>query len=158
MNSIEIHVKGQPFGQPRTRAAVVAGQVRMFTSPPSKSARAAFKAWGEALDAAILPRVPATPIDKPVILTCVFHMPRPKHHFGTGRNAGKLKRSAPYWHTSKPDLDNLIKMVKDHLTTMRLWTDDNRACRYGGDTMKHYAMGDPGAMIRIEVMEVRDAQ
>ncbi len=40
---------------------------------------------------------------------------RPKGHYGTGRNAGVLKKSAPEHHIKKPDNDNLQKFVKDCL-------------------------------------------
>ena len=62
--------------------------------------------------------------DVPLRLVIVFFMPRPKSHYGTGKNAGKLKDSAPVNHTSKPDLDNLIKFVKDALNG-KYWTDDS---------------------------------
>ncbi len=44
-----------------------------------------------------------------------FVFPRPKSHYGTGRNADILKKSAPIHHIKKPDNDNLQKFVKDCL-------------------------------------------
>ena len=52
-------------------------------------------------------------------------MPRPKSHYGTGKNAGKLKLNAPTLHTKKPDLDNLEKMVYDCLDHVS-WKDDSQ--------------------------------
>lgn len=63
----------------------------------------------------------------PVNLSCVFTMPRPKNHFGTGKNQSSLKISAPMYHTSKPDLDKLIRCVKDALTGVA-WRDDSQVC------------------------------
>ena len=40
-------------------------------------------------------------------------MPRPKGHYGTGKNAGKVKASSPIFHTVKPDLDKLERGVGD---------------------------------------------
>jgi len=51
-----------------------------------------------------------------VQLRAVFIFPRPKHHFGTGRNAGEVKASAPGWKTSAPDLDKLVRALGDALT------------------------------------------
>lgn len=58
-----------------------------------------------------------------VILT--FYFPHNKGHYGTGRNAGKLKPSAPIGCTYKvkPDLDKLVRAVLDCGTGI-LWVDD----------------------------------
>jgi crossover junction endodeoxyribonuclease RusA len=53
----------------------------------------------------------------PVRLSLVFWFHRPKGHYGTGRNAGVLKTSAPDWHSSSPDVDKLVRAVGDALTT-----------------------------------------
>ena len=35
--------------------------------------------------------------------------------------------TAPKWHTSKPDLDNLVKAVKDAITQIGvIWADDSQ--------------------------------
>ncbi len=52
----------------------------------------------------------------PLRINLLFGMPRPKSHFGTGRNAWKLKQSAPEHHTKKPGIDDLGKFVLDCLT------------------------------------------
>lgn len=49
-------------------------------------------------------------------LTVAFQFPRPRSHFGTGRNAEMLKLSAPDYHSTKPDLDKLLRAVGDALT------------------------------------------
>ena len=60
-----------------------------------------------------------------VQLDVTFHMPRPKSHYGTGKNSGAVKTTAPMHHTSKPDLDKLIRCVKDALTGIA-WKDDSQ--------------------------------
>lgn len=65
------------------------------------------------------------PIDGPVGVRCNFYLPRPKNHYGTGRNAGKLKPSAPIHHTKIPDVDNLEKMVFDAMNGI-VWKDDSQ--------------------------------
>ena len=52
-----------------------------------------------------------------------FTRARPKGHYGTGRNAGKLKDSAPAYPTVMPDGLKLTRPVEDALTGV-LWTDD----------------------------------
>lgn len=52
-----------------------------------------------------------------------FIRPRPKGHYGTGRNAGVLRTSAPVWPTTKPDVLKLARLVEDALTGV-VWRDD----------------------------------
>ncbi len=72
-------------------------------------------------------RVPAewSPLEGVITLWCEFKFKRPKSHFGTGKNADKLKPSAPKYHLQKPDLDNLVKFVKDCLNKV-VWMDDKQ--------------------------------
>ena len=78
-------------------------------------------------------------ITGPISLTVCFRMPRPKGHYGTGRNAGKLKPSAPDLHIKKPDLDNMLKFVKDCLNGI-VWKDDSQVFSVVAD--KYYADHD----------------
>ena len=51
-----------------------------------------------------------------------FYFQRPKSHLRTN---GMLKEHAPSAHTSKPDLDNLAKLILDRITrNERFWGDD----------------------------------
>jgi len=61
----------------------------------------------------------------PVYLFFIAYLPRPKNHYGTGRNAGQVKASSPEYHTSKPDLDNLTKHLKDCMTGI-FYQDDKQ--------------------------------
>ena len=45
----------------------------------------------------------------------VFVHARPKSHFGTGKNAQRLKPSAPLYVTSPPDVDKLVRAISDAL-------------------------------------------
>ena len=64
-------------------------------------------------------------LDGPIGVEFVFYMPRPKSHYGTGSNANVLKRGAPPWHTTRPDVLKLTRAVEDALTGI-VWTDDAR--------------------------------
>ena len=84
------------------------------------------------------------PFDGPVWLRCTFNMPRPKGHIGKRG----LKPSAPYYHLVKPDLDKLVRCVKDALTSIA-WIDDSQVVQV--DAKKGYAFGEHvGAAIAIE--------
>ena len=78
----------------------------------------------------------------------MFRMPRPKSHYGTGKNSSKLKDNAPDWHTGKPDLDKLVRCVKDALTGI-VWKDDSQVSFLSAG--KIYSE-KPG--VKIEVGEV----
>lgn len=52
----------------------------------------------------------------PVELQVTVYLARPKGHYGTGRNAGFVKRSAPRWPCgARNDWDNFGKLVSDAL-------------------------------------------
>ena len=72
-------------------------------------------------------QAPPSPLLGPISIELIFFFPRLKGHFGTGKNAGILKKSAPKWHTVKPDIDNTIKMVFDALNRI-FWHDDSQIC------------------------------
>src|SRR5208283_2635982 len=42
---------------------------------------------------------PAELLRCPLDVCLMFVMPRPKYHYGSGKNSGKLKGGAPIWHT-----------------------------------------------------------
>lgn len=65
----------------------------------------------------------------PVCVDITFVFPRPKAHYGSGRNANVLKAAAPLWHTKAPDLDKLIRSILDALTEAGVVTDDGQVCR-----------------------------
>lgn len=65
-------------------------------------------------------------IEGPAILTIEFRLERPKGHYGTGRNAGKLKPSAPTHHLKKPDVDKLERGILDALTIAGIYKDDSQ--------------------------------
>lgn len=101
---------------------------------------AAARNWAHAL--------PAGPVD--VELT--FSMPRPKDHYGTGRNAAVLKPSAPAYPTTKPDLDKLVRAILDALTEARVYPDDS--CVVDVYARKRYAGLFPNGTHTADVLAV----
>ena len=57
-----------------------------------------------------------------------FYVPRPKGHYGSGRNATVLKPSAPVYPTSRPDLLKLARAVEDSCTGI-VYSDDSLIVR-----------------------------
>jgi Holliday junction resolvase RusA-like endonuclease len=88
------------------------------------------------------------PAGTPVRCDLTFRMPRPKGHLGTGKNAQKIKESAPRQPTGKPDMDNLAKAVYDALTAAGVWSDDSQVTN--GRVRKRWAEGATGCEILIQ--------
>lgn len=106
-----------------------AGSKRAFYIPKLKravitDACAKSRDWkGDVKHAAHRAMFEMSPLTGPVSLTVEFRMPRPKSHYGTGKNASQLKPNAPTWHTSKPDATKLLRCIEDAMTGI-VWTDD----------------------------------
>jgi Holliday junction resolvase RusA-like endonuclease len=85
-----------------------------------------------------------------VSIEVVFRLPRPKGHYGTGRNAGQLKDSAPHLHTTKPDLDKLQRAIGDALKGIA-YVEDSRVVEW--KAYKRYAEREEmtGAWIEVQV-------
>ena len=63
------------------------------------------------------------PFDQALCVRVRAYFARPKGHFGTGKNEGALKVSAPKHMMVKPDTDNVIKAVIDALNGMAFLDD-----------------------------------
>jgi len=87
----------------------------------------------------------------PLRVTFDFVMPRPKCHYGTGRNAAVLKASSPQYHVTKPDALKLARSTEDALTGA-MWVDDCLIVSEG--FCKRYAehYETPGAYISVEAL------
>jgi hypothetical protein len=92
----------------------------------------------------------------PVELSMVFTLPRPRSHFGTGRNAAVVKGSAPVRPSGVPDVSKLARSTEDALTGL-IYRDDALVVGYRRLT-KHYdtdhgrvpdVLDAPGCVIRV---------
>ncbi|NTU49544.1 MAG: RusA family crossover junction endodeoxyribonuclease [Desulfobulbaceae bacterium] len=107
---ITFFVPGEPKALKRHRTF---GRVQV---DPSKSDKADFLVVSRQ-------HCPECPLTGPLYLHIDFYFPRPKSHYGTGKNSGKLKPTAPLYHIARPDADNLTKFVCDALNGV-FWGDD----------------------------------
>lgn len=64
------------------------------------------------------------PLTVPLAAEMIFTLTRPKTHFGTGRNAGTVRPSAPLLPAGVPDLSKLARSTEDALTTAGIYRDD----------------------------------
>ena len=114
MKSIRLVIPGDPVAQGRPRACIRGKHASVYSNQQKEMRDFQVKA---------LERFFEKPIDEAVVVKMRFYLRRPKSHYGTGKNAGILKPSAPRYHAQKPDTSNLIKFAEDALNGI-LWTDD----------------------------------
>lgn len=130
MAEVSFVAHGRPAGKGSKRALVVRGQASagQHVAVFDTNARAV-KPWeanlrahaAEAMDGGALWR-------GPVHVEVVFYFARPRSHYGTGRNAGTLRASAPQFMSSMPDLDKLLRCVLDSLSGIAV-KDDSQVSR-----------------------------
>jgi Holliday junction resolvase RusA-like endonuclease len=65
------------------------------------------------------------PLHGALIVEFTFYRQRPKGHYGSGRNVGLVKGSAPRFPTTRPDVLKLARAVEDALTGI-VWVDDSQ--------------------------------
>ncbi len=132
------------------------GSMRAFRLPSSARvvmthANARTKPWQSAVAvAASEARAALTThgeLTGPLIVRLVFNMPRPKGHYGSGKNAQKVKAGAPVRPIGKPDLDKLARLVLDACTSV-LWRDDCQVVDLRAS--KQWAAGQPGVHVEVE--------
>ena len=108
-----------PVAHPRQRHRIVRGDkpwVHNYT--PTKAPVNAFKAAAQTAFAAAHD---AAPFDGPVWMEVLLLFPRPQSMMWKKR---KMPRT---WHAKKPDLDNVVKSLKDALSGLA-WRDDSQVC------------------------------
>lgn len=140
-----IVVKGNPIAKKRPRFARVGKFVRTYSDQETEAGRFLLEAkqqWHR------------NPYSGPVSLRLLFFMRRPKGHYGSGRNSRVLKAWAPTRHTSKPDLDNMVKFVKDCLNGC-CWADDSQVCFTIASKVYDE---DPRTVIEIEEIQETDCR
>lgn len=135
---IDFFVSGTPKAQPRVKAFVRGGHAGVYTPNSAES-------WKQSVRLEAVANAPESLMTHPINVELDFFLSRPKAHY---RRDGSVKENTAIWHTSKPDLDNLIKAVTDAITdTQRVWLDDSQICRISAT--KTYALNAAGCSVRI---------
>lgn len=156
MNTITFFVSGEPKAQPRPKAfARKFGDKWMARVYDSGTA----EHWKSQIAIAAKPFLPSSPVAGPIELELTFVFQRPKSHYGTGKKSDTLKHSVPYFHTVKPDCDNLFKSTVDAMTILGMWGDDKQIA--STRIVKTYGP-HPGCAVKIiplvDVVTVERAQ
>jgi len=141
-NTITLLIPGQPVGKNRPRFTRVGKGVRTYSDQGDKE-----QLWVMVVRQQ-LKELAVRHFSGAVAMKIVFWMKRPANHFGSGKNAGVLKASAPAAPVTKPDIDNLLKFLADSLNHCSIWIDDSYIADI--DMKKRYAL--PGTEPRTELV------
>ena len=110
VNQIVIRIFGKPIAKKRPKFVRRGTFVHAYNSQETEEGH-----WILTARQQIHERIPQ---GTPITLQCLFFLPIPK---GTS----KKKKERMVYHIKKPDLDNLVKFVKDCLND-ELWHDDSQ--------------------------------
>lgn len=135
MNTLHFTVCGVPQPKGSARAFVPKGWSRAVVTSDNPRNKGWQQLVAEGASAALSSLSAFELIDEPAFLTVAFYLPRPK----AIRN-----RNVP--HTKKPDLDKLVRSVKDALSKV-VWRDDSLVVTLTAS--KSYAR--PGETPRAEI-------
>lgn len=145
---IEFFVPGIPIPKGSAKAFVVKGRAIVTQDNGAKQ-----KPWASSISYTAMQEMKfQKPVSGPISISLTFFMPRPKGHYGSGKNSEVVKASAPNSHTSKPDLDKLIRCVKDALTGV-VWNDDSQVCEIT-ETRKQYETISRGTGVKIMIRRI----
>ena len=113
------------------KVTLVKGKPIFYDPAPVKEARAALTAY-------LAPHKPTAPLQGPISLRTLWLFPRGKSH----KNGE--------WRITKPDTDNLQKMLKDCMTQVGFWKDDAQVVREIAE--KRWSDEPCGIYIEVEVI------
>ena len=147
---IEFFVPGIPATAGSKKGFYIEKIRKVVQSPASKKT----KPWMNTVTFFARQQYKGPLLTGPLNLAIEFRLLRTKGHYGTGRNAGTVKPSAPTYSSTRPDLTKLTRALEDALKGIT-WRDDSQVCIQ--ETRKVYVDRDPGAMVRIsQVIESKE--
>lgn len=151
-----IEVEGEPVAEPRPKVNATGARPRIYVPANAHP-------WKRLIRVRVLVELlrlglaGVAPVQgRAFAVGFVFRFSRPKSHWRVGRRAGELKEWAVgLEHLVKPDLDNLIKAVKDAPgewdgRPALLWADDSQVTRYVGTPLKRYV--NPGEVAGLTMV------
>lgn len=113
------------------RVSMVHGRPRFYDSPAIRSAKLE-------LMALLHPHRPLVPLQGAVQLEVIWLFPKGKSH------------QNEEWKTSRPDTDNLEKLLKDCMTQCGFWKDDAQVVR---EIVEKRWSDTPGIHITVKSLE-----
>ena len=135
---IRLVVRGEPIAQPRPRAAAFGGHARVYGAEKAHPVNT----WRERIVAAVEAQYQGPPLDGPLRLDVEFYLGRP------GRLCRKKDADGPLPCVARPDVDNLIKAVKDALSGL-VYGDDCQVVEERARKRYHAKGAGPHAVILV---------
>lgn len=142
--SIKFTVPGEPVPQPRQRHRIAGKGPKAFVQnyTPAKHPVNDYK---QAIQLEAAKVFDGEPIDSPLLLEVVFIFKRQSNRIW------KTKPMPRYLHQQKPDIDNLLKSLKDALNK-KVWVDDSQVCKVSA--IKWRAAGDEEPRTEITIKPI----
>jgi crossover junction endodeoxyribonuclease RusA len=135
---IEFFVHGLPVPQ---------GSKRVFHGNVVETGGARLREWRNLCADACQARMNGEArIAGPVSVRAFFYLPRPRSHYGTGKNKERLRGGAPLVPATRPDADKLARSVLDAVTGVA-FGDDCQVARLWVE--KRWADPNPGVEVTI---------
>jgi Holliday junction resolvase RusA-like endonuclease len=116
---VKFTIPGEPIAQGRPRFSTHGGFARAYDPKKSRDGKSVVKLC--ARDAVEESGI-TEPLNGPLVMKIQFGIPLPKSAY---RKRTPVTRA---WRTKKPDLDNLVKLVKDACSGV-IYLDDNQIAR-----------------------------
>jgi len=107
--------------------------------------------WQHAMREAMAETRPPEPLAGVFAARVHFYLARPKGHYGSGRNQGRLKSRAPQFPTTKPDVEKVARAALDCATGL-WWRDDSQVVRLGAGKDYATAQTPAGTYVSAELI------
>ena len=146
---ISVFVCGIPVGQPRPRARRAGKRIIMYDPKTAHK-------WRETV-AMVAGAAIKRQLEGPLDVSLVFFFPRPKSHYGTGKNSDVLKASAPTYHTQKPDIDNVCKSTLDAMNDV-VYGDDKQVVKLLAEKRWAHQPGQAGLALRVVPLGLQEEE
>jgi crossover junction endodeoxyribonuclease RusA len=140
------------IGKPITQGSKTRGRWGMFDDNKDT-----LHPWRDSVTAAAIDARRDRPtIQGPVEVSAWFYFDRPQSHYGTGRNAGRLKDSAPPYPLTQAqgDVDKLVRACLDSLKVAKVFRDDKLVARVYAEKLWTGGAGMDLQGARIHISEL----
>ena len=138
---MHIFIKCDPpkaTGNNTKACGIVRGHARIFDSSKSKSVK-------KMMYNLLLPYAPKIPLTGPLEQSLVFIFPYNKSDISSKAKRAALEVNGYVWHDTKPDLDNLRKILNDTLEKLGFFHNDSQIVIDHGEKLR-------GSLTGIHIM------
>ena len=143
MKKLEFIIPGEPISQGRPRFSTHGGFARAYDPKKSREGKAVVKLCAKE---AVQQAQWSEPITGPIEMLVQFGIALPKSQY---RKRTPVTRR---WRVKKPDIDNLMKLVKDACSSVVL-LDDNQIVRIIGEKIQCAQDEAPFTKVRFTELE-----